>query len=91
MAEETVNPDGTFDETPPVNDTFADGEEGAEGFEEAAEKVAEQGIDPAFLFLGVVAVIVLAYYFLVIRKKEKSDDDFFSNLDGEKVSLALEG
>lgn len=77
-----MNPDGTFEETPPVNDTFT-GEEGAEGFEEAAEKVA--GIDPAFLFLAVVGLIVIVYYFVVLRKKEEDEDDFFSNLDGEKV------
>ena len=81
MVEETVNPDGTFEE-PPVNDTFAD--EGAEeGAEEAAEVV--KGIDPAFIFLGVVLVIAVAYVLLFKRKKQEDEDEFFSNLDGEKV------
>jgi hypothetical protein len=87
--EATINSDGTttFEnaDAPPLNDTAGDeGTDGA-GFEETVTEVAK-GIDPAFLFLGVVVVIAALYYYFVIRKKKEQDqDDFFANLDGEKV------
>jgi flagellar biosynthesis GTPase FlhF len=93
--EATINSDGTttFEnaDAPPLNDTAGDeGTDGA-GFEETVTEVAK-GIDPAFLFLGVVVVIAALYYYFVIRKKKEQDqDDFFANLDGEKFNLKLPG
>jgi len=60
------------------------------GGEGAAEDVVK-GTDPAiFLFLGFVAIAALWFFFWYKKKKEEEDSDsFFSQMDGEKVSLLL--
>jgi uncharacterized protein HemX len=83
--EATVNADGsqTFGSEPPLDQEPVD-----EGFAEEILKEAVKGIDPAFYLLIAVAIALALYYFLVMQKKKtQQDDDFFSNLDGEKVSV----
>lgn len=91
MSEETVNvnPDGstTFesgagDEStmPPMGDAGAD-----ETFEGAAAAI--EGTDP-MLYLFLVALVLGLLFFVYRRRSQADDDQFFSNLDGEKVSIA---
>jgi hypothetical protein len=93
----TVNADGTstFDGTstsPPNHNGTSGGEEFDEppSFEsEEIIKNVNPGVDPAVYFLLAVITIAALYYYFVYRKKSTVDEDsFFSNLDGDKVSLA---
>jgi hypothetical protein len=95
MAEETVtvNSDGstTFD-----GETGYDGGGGEESTmppvmdDAQGEPMMEdvvKGIDPA-IYLLLAVVLLAALYFVYARKSRSDDgDDFFSNLDGEKVSV----
>ena len=88
--EATVNSDGTT----PDNDGA--GDSGGEEFDEPPIfdteeiiKAAKPAVDPAVYFLLGVIIIAAAYYYFVYRKKSAvEEDEFFSNLDGDKVSIA---
>lgn len=94
MSEEaTINPDGsqTFTEDPTASTGDAGaGEEMPEdgsSIPEAEEIVA--GTDPAiYLALAALAFVLIFMVLRMRRKRASADvDDFFSNLDGEKVSI----
>lgn len=89
----TINPDGstTFDETPPTGDAGADaGGDGESFFQEKAQEglsADAEGIDPAFYLLGAAFIVVVIYFLFFRTKSEESEDDFFTELDGDKVSV----
>lgn len=98
--EATIKPDGTttFEDTTGAADDIPQADEagaddagaGADFTEEGAEDIIK-GTDPAlFLLLAVVAFAVVFIVLRIRRKRASADvDDFFSNLDGDKVSLRL--
>ena len=78
MAEEaTINPDGTQDMPPTMDDEIPLLDE------ETMEEVVK-GIDPA-IYLLIAAVVVLVGMIYFSMTKKKGDDDFFDELDGDKV------
>jgi len=95
--EATINPDGsaTFQD-PDSTATKPDADDGSlpddmpTMHDESAEEIVK-GIDPAiYLALAVVAFAIIFVVMRMRRKKASADvDDFFSNLDGEKVSIFL--
>jgi hypothetical protein len=92
--EATINPDGsqTFSEDPTAE---ASGEGAGDAGEMPEDAIPEEeipaGIDPAiYLALAAVAFVLIFMVLRMRRKRANADvDDFFSNLDGEKVSLLL--
>lgn len=95
--EATVNADGTttFDE-PQDNDSNGAGGNGEEFNDppifdtEEVIKAAKPAVDPAVYFLLAVIIIAAAYYYFIYRKKTTvNEDEFFSNLDGDKVSVSI--
>lgn len=48
-----------------------------------------KGIDPAIYLLLAVVLMAVAYFVYTRKFRSENDDDFFTNLDGEKVSVSM--
>lgn len=86
--EATVNPDGstTFNTTMGEDDAFTNSTTNSTS--DAFGTAPIKQTDPAVFLLVLVLVIGVLWYFLYYRKRQlENQDDFFSNLDGEKVSV----
>lgn len=88
----TINPDGStnFEDPPGTQNAGTHGADeppfmGGDTMNDTAEKLANQGIDPALYLLLAGLILGALYYYFVYRKKSDESDEFFTELDGDKV------